>query len=192
MILMGIVKHSQNFQNSKFSMFLQYIQDVKDEIDFVHADKHQSFLKNTLGIKISYKVDVIIINGHNQAFSSYSVTSLQYINISKKKLGMEVIFGMQIIVKGSTSWYYPFWWKWSDMSKIPKIGSWKYCCNILKKIVATALCSVMIQNIFCGAPVMFVVTCFLLEIIKGFCDFAIFRAIKWRKFLFLDCGIYSA
>ena len=108
MILMGIVKHSQNFQNNKFSMFLQYIQDVKNEIDFLHADKHQSILKNILGIKIFYKVDVIIINGHDQAFSSYSVTSLQYINISKKKLGMEVIFGMQINVKGSTSWYYPF------------------------------------------------------------------------------------
>ena len=146
MILMGIVKHSQNFQNNKFSMFLQYIQDVKNEIDFLHADKHQSILKNILGIKIFYTVDVIIINGHDEAFSSYSVTSLQYINISKKKLGMEVIFGMQINVKGSTSWYYPFWWKWSDMSKIPKIGSWKYFCNILRKIVATALCSVVIQN----------------------------------------------
>ena len=37
------------------------------------------------------------------------VTSLQYLyNISKKKLGMEVIFDMQINVKVSTSWYYPF------------------------------------------------------------------------------------
>ena len=34
------------------------------------------------------------------------------------------------------------------------------------------------KQMFCGAPVMFVVTCFLLEIIKGFCDFAIFRAIR--------------
>ena len=33
--------------------------EVKDEVDFLHADKHQSFLQvdfNTLGIKVSYKV----------------------------------------------------------------------------------------------------------------------------------------
>ena len=76
MILMGDVKHSQSSQNSKFAMSLQYLKkEVKDEVDFLHADKHQSFLKvyfNTLGIKVSYKVDIIIINGHDQAFSNYS------------------------------------------------------------------------------------------------------------------------
>ena len=76
MILMGMVKHSQSSQNSKFAMSLQYLKkEVKDEVDFLHADKHQSFLKvyfNTLGIKVSYKVDIIIINGHDQAFSNYS------------------------------------------------------------------------------------------------------------------------
>ena len=76
MILMLIVKHSQSSQNSKFAMSLQYLKkEVKDEVDFLHADKHQSFLKvyfNTLGIKVSYKVDIIIINGHDQAFSNYS------------------------------------------------------------------------------------------------------------------------
>ena len=60
MVLMGMVKHSQSSQNSKFAMSLQYLKkEVKDEVDFLHADKHQSFLKvyfNTLGIKVSYKV----------------------------------------------------------------------------------------------------------------------------------------
>ena len=74
-ILMGMAKHSQSSQNSKFAMSLQYLKkEVKDEVDFLHADKHQSFLKvyfNTLGIKVSYKVN-IIINGHDQAFSNYS------------------------------------------------------------------------------------------------------------------------
>ena len=45
------------------------------EVDFLHADKHQSFPKvyfNSLGIKVSYKVDIIIINGYDQAFSNYS------------------------------------------------------------------------------------------------------------------------
>ena len=35
MILMEIVKHSQNSQNSKFSMSLQYLKKkVRDEVDF--------------------------------------------------------------------------------------------------------------------------------------------------------------
>ena len=54
MILMEMVKHSQSSQNS-FKMVLI----------FLHVDKHQSFVKvyfNTLGIKVFYKVDIIIIN----------------------------------------------------------------------------------------------------------------------------------
>ena len=76
MILMGMVKHSQSSQNSKFAMSLQYLKkEVKDEVDFLHSGKHQSFLKVlflTLGIKVSYNVDIIIINGYDQVFSNYS------------------------------------------------------------------------------------------------------------------------
>ena len=57
MILMGMVKHSENFQKSKFVMSLQYLKkEVRGEVDFLLADKHQSFLQvdfNTLGIKVS-------------------------------------------------------------------------------------------------------------------------------------------
>ena len=39
-------------------MSLQYLRDkVRDEADFLHVDKHQSFLQidfNTLDIKVSY------------------------------------------------------------------------------------------------------------------------------------------
>ena len=66
---MGMVKHSQSFQNSKFAMSLQYLKkEVKDEVDFLHADKHQSFLQvdfNTLGIKVSYKVILSLLMGMN-------------------------------------------------------------------------------------------------------------------------------
>ena len=42
---MGMIKHSQNSQNSKFAMSLQYlIKEVRDEVDFLHADK-QVFYK---------------------------------------------------------------------------------------------------------------------------------------------------
>ena len=41
MVLMRMVKHSQSSQISKFAMFLQYLQKrVRDEVDFLHADKH--------------------------------------------------------------------------------------------------------------------------------------------------------
>ena len=46
MILMGMVKHSQSSQNNKFAMSLQYLKkEVRDEVNFLHVDKHQSFLQ---------------------------------------------------------------------------------------------------------------------------------------------------
>ena len=55
---MAMVKHSQSPQNTKFAMSLQYLKkDVSNEVDFLLADKHQSFLQvdfNTLGIKFFF------------------------------------------------------------------------------------------------------------------------------------------
>ena len=42
MVLIGMVKHSQSSQNSNFVMSLQYLKQVRDEANFLHADKHQS------------------------------------------------------------------------------------------------------------------------------------------------------
>ena len=74
MILMWMVKHFQSSENSEFAMSLQYLKkEVKDEVDFLHVDKHQSFLKvffNTLDIKVSYNVDIVIINEHDQVLSN--------------------------------------------------------------------------------------------------------------------------
>ena len=43
MILIGMIKHSQSSQNSKFAMSLQYIKkEVRIMVDFLLADKHQS------------------------------------------------------------------------------------------------------------------------------------------------------
>ena len=65
MILMRIVKHWQGSQNSKLTMSLQYLRNkVKDELDFLHSDKHQSLLQvdfNTLAIKDAYKVILSIL-----------------------------------------------------------------------------------------------------------------------------------
>ena len=56
---------------------LQFLYNIilKVEVEFLHANKHENFLKvyfNTLGIKVFCKVDIIIINGHDQPFSNYS------------------------------------------------------------------------------------------------------------------------
>ena len=48
--LMGIVKHSQSPENSKFAMFLQNLKkDVRDEVDFLLVDNCQSFIQVDLG-----------------------------------------------------------------------------------------------------------------------------------------------
>ena len=62
---MGMIKHSQSSQNSNFAMSSQYLkEELKDEVGFLHADKHQSFLQvnlNTLGIKVSCKVIISLL-----------------------------------------------------------------------------------------------------------------------------------
>ena len=43
--MMEVAKHSQSFNNSKFEMSLQRLKkEVRYEVDFWHADKHQSFV----------------------------------------------------------------------------------------------------------------------------------------------------
>ena len=45
MILMGMVKQSQSPQHSKFAMFFTILKNkARDLVDFLHADKHPSFL----------------------------------------------------------------------------------------------------------------------------------------------------
>ena len=80
---------------------------------------------NTFGIKVSYKVMLSLLMDMIKISQSTQVTSLQCLyNISKKKLGMEFIFCLQINIKVPTSWHYRFWWRWPQMSKVPEIGSW--------------------------------------------------------------------
>ena len=84
---MGMVKHSQSSKNSKFAMSLQYLKTkVRDEVDFLHADKHQSFLQvdfNTLVIKVSYKVILSLlmcmIKYSQSTQSNKFAISLQYL-----------------------------------------------------------------------------------------------------------------
>ena len=81
MILMGMIKHFKSSQNTKFAMSLQYVKkEVRDEVGFVDADKHQSFLQvdfNTLSIKTSYKVILSLLMNkikHSQRAQSKKFT----------------------------------------------------------------------------------------------------------------------
>ena len=59
-VLMEVVKHSRSSQKSKSVMSSQYCKkEIRAENDFLHANKHPSFLQvdfNTLSVKVSYKV----------------------------------------------------------------------------------------------------------------------------------------
>ena len=77
----------------KFAMSLQYLKkEVRDEVEFLDADKHQSFLQvdfSTLGIKVSYKVMLSLLMGmikHSQSTQSNKFAiSLQYLKKEVRK-----------------------------------------------------------------------------------------------------------
>ena len=62
-------------------MSLQYLKnEVRDEVDFLHADEHQSFLQvdfNTLNIKVFYKVVLSFLMGIIKHFYSNQSNKLQ-------------------------------------------------------------------------------------------------------------------
>ena len=137
---MGIVKHSQSFQKSKFAMFLQYPQKVRDEVVFFDADEHQSFLTvdfNTLDINVFYNVIGMIMKTWRTLWCECSsilkvlkVTSLQCLyNISKRKLWMEFsVFDVS----------YQFLMKVPRHVQSTEKGSLLNFSNILRKSIAAA------------------------------------------------------
>ena len=66
-------RHAQITQNNKFAISLQYLKkELSDEVDFLHADKHESLLQ----------IDTMILMGivkHSQSSQNSKFTmSLQY------------------------------------------------------------------------------------------------------------------
>ena len=81
-----VARHAQITQNNKFAISLQYLKkEVSDEVDFLHADKHESLLQ----------IDTMILMGivkHSQSSQNSKFTmSLQYL---KKEVRDEVDFCM--------------------------------------------------------------------------------------------------
>ena len=57
-----MARHAQIIQNNKFAISLQYLKkEMSDEVDFLHADKHESFLQ----------IDTVIFDGDGQAFPEF-------------------------------------------------------------------------------------------------------------------------
>ena len=57
-----MARHAQTTQNNKFAISLQYLKKVmSDEVDFMHADQHESFLQ----------IDTIVFDGDGQAFPEF-------------------------------------------------------------------------------------------------------------------------
>ena len=59
---MCVARYAQITQNNKFSISLQGLKkEVSDEVDSLHADKHESFVQ----------IDNLIFDGDGQAFPKF-------------------------------------------------------------------------------------------------------------------------
>ena len=86
-----MTRHAQITQNNKFAISLQYLKkELSDEVDFLHADKHESLLQ----------IDSMILMGivkHSQSSqNSKFPISLQYL---RKKVEGEVDFLLVIFLQ---------------------------------------------------------------------------------------------
>ena len=175
--LMGMVKHSQSLEI--FEMLdhpplksLQCLYNISkkklDEDDFLHADKHQSFLQvdlNTLGIKVSWKVILSFLMGmikHSQSTQSNKFAiSLQYL---KREVRDRVHFlhadKHQSFYKLALSLLMEVA---RDVQSTQNRKLLIFLQYLKKKVSHMLLCSIVMENIqiFFGGSVMFVVTCFI-------------------------------
>ena len=68
-------RHAQITQNNKVAISLQYLKkDGRDKVDFLHADKHESFLQ----------IDTMIFDGMAKHSQRSQTASLQCLYILKK------------------------------------------------------------------------------------------------------------
>ena len=81
---MGMVKHSQSSQNSKFAMSLQYLKkEVRDYVEFFYMQKN---LKDFIKLILSFSV---CVPKHAQITQNKFAISLQYL---KKEVSDELDF----------------------------------------------------------------------------------------------------
>ena len=92
------------------------------------------FLASRYTSEVSYKIIISLwmcITRHAQSTQNKFAISLQYL---KENLKDEVdFFACRYTSKVSSNWYYYFRFMWPSMSKLPKIKSLLFLCNILSK-----------------------------------------------------------
>ena len=149
-------------------MSLQYLKkEVRDEVDFVHGGKYQSFLQvqlNSLGIKVSCKVILSLLMGMINHFQS---TKSSKFAISLQNFKKEVRNGVHFLHADKHESYckltLPFLMEVArhvQSTQNRKLLVFSQC--IKKKVLQLFLYSIVMQNIqlFYRDPVMFVDTCF--------------------------------
>ena len=167
MILTGMIKHSQSLQClhniSKKKLELKLIFCIQINIIWKFSTSwlqhfgYQSFLQD----------DAIIIDGHNQTFPKYKFAiSLQY--LKKVRNGVHFLHAdkYQSFYKLALSFL---------MNLARHVQSAKnrklviFLRYIKKTLWQRLLCSIIMQNIqiFYGSPVIFVVTCFWVVVVKN-------------------------
>ena len=148
---MRMVKYSQSSQRRKFAMSLQYLKNnIRDEVDFLHADKHQSFLQvafNTLGINFSYRVILSLLMGmikHSQTTKSNKFAiCLQYLK-KEVKNGVHllhedkhqsfyklVLLGLRLTQKALQLPFYLFFFFFSFSSLFLDVPPKRFLINVL-------------------------------------------------------------
>ena len=108
-----VARHVQSTEINKFTISLQNLKkDVRDEVVFLDADKHQIFLQvdsNTLDRKVSQRVILLLLIGiikHSRCTqSTMFAIFLQYL---LKSLEWSSFFCIQINIKISASWIIVF------------------------------------------------------------------------------------
>ena len=92
---MGVARYTQSSQNNKFAISLQYFKkEVRDKLDFLHEDKHQSFPQaNSI-----FFLPVIASHAQSNQNGKF-VIFLQY--LSKKEGSDEVDFCMHVNINFS-------------------------------------------------------------------------------------------
>ena len=105
---------------------LEYLKkNVKDEVDFLPADKRSNISSNW-----DYHFRCVWPSMPKLP----KITSLPFLcNILRKKRVMKLNFGMQINMKSCYKLMQRFWGGWSSILKVPKIAIFQCLFDILKK-----------------------------------------------------------
>ena len=103
--------HAKNFLKS-----LQYLKkEMRDEVDFLHADTYQSFRNLMLSISIYGQ-------SHSCQMCTKKTSWQNLYNISRKKRGLKLIIGADKHQNFEKRSSYHIWWVWRGIRKVFKIS----------------------------------------------------------------------